>query len=284
MRKDRGYPNEYDEGGMPYQRDLRDYPPFDGAPYPASGMMPFPQKRSSRGIVRLAIFLAAVSAAIIVSQSLFFRLKTVYVIGNQTVSAEHIAAISGLKRGDNILSVSEDTVRDRMDADHWVVLSHLYKKYPDEIYLFVDEREIVASMQYLGIEYTLDIDGMVLEEYGDMNYTGSVPIVTGFTVSNAAVGEFLSVRSRQQMVAYTSIVSELTIQRYASHIESINVSDPDNLTMLTTDGITVQLGNSDFMRAKIGAMRADIAYLQQLGKTSGVLDVTVPEDGKFRQE
>jgi hypothetical protein len=38
------------------------------------------------------------------------------------------------------------------------------------------------------------------------------------------------------------------------------------------------------MRAKIGAMRTDIAYLQQLGETSGVLDVTIPEDGKFRRE
>ncbi len=284
MRKNRGYPNEYDASGYPYREGLRNPPPFDGEPYTSYGMPPVPGKRAGRGMIRLAVFLTAVSAALILSQSVLFRLKTVYVIGNKNVSAEHIAALSGIERGDSILSVSEDKVRDSMEADHWVVLSHLIKKYPDEIYLFVNEREIVASMQYLGIEYTLDIDGMVLEEYSDMNFSGSVPTVTGFSVSNAAVGEYLSVRSRQQMVAYTSIVSELTIQRYSGHIDSINVSDPDNLTMLTTDGITVQLGNSSYMRAKIGAMRADIAYLQQLGKTSGVLDVTVPEDGKFRQE
>jgi cell division protein FtsQ len=283
MSKDRGNPTEYGAGGFPGDGNPPDGRPF-GEPYPVSGVMPMPEKRPGKAVVRLVVFLVIVSAALIITQSVVFRLKTVYVIGNKSVSAEHIAALSGLARGENIFAVTEDEVRDAMQEDHWIILNHLVKKYPNEIYLFVDEREIVASMQYLGIEYTLDINGMVMEEYSDMNYAGNVPTVTGFSISNAAVGEYLSVRSDAQMIAYSSIVSELTIQRYANHIVSINVSDPEYISMLTTDGMTVQLGNSDYMRAKIGAMRTDIAYLQQLGKTSGFLDVTVPEDGKFRQE
>ena len=284
MSKDRGQPSEYGAGSFPAAGYPQDGQPVYGEPYPGAGVIPEIEKRPGRAILRLIAFLVAIIIGLIVTQSIFLRLKTVYVIGNKTVTADHIAAISGLEKGDSIVSVSEDDVRDSMEKDHWIVLNHLVKKYPNEIYLFVDEREIVASMQYLGIEYTLAIDGMVMEEYSAMNYDGSVPTVNGFSVSNASVGEVLSLRSSSQMIAYSSIVSELTIQRYADHIVSINVSDTDYLTMLTTDGITVQLGNSDYMRAKIGAMRTDIAYLQQLGKTSGVLDVTVPEDGKFRQE
>lgn len=284
MSRDRGNLTEYGAGSFPGEGNPPNGQPFYGETYPVSGVMPVPEKRPGRAMIRLVIFLVIVSAALIITQSVVLRLKTVYVIGNKTVSAEHIADLSGLEKGGNIFSVTEDEVRDAMEEDHWIILNHLVKKYPNEIYLFVDEREIVASMQYLGIEYTLDINGMVMEEYSDMNHAGNVPTVTGFSISSAAVGEYLSVRSNAQMIAYSSIVSELTIQRYADHILSINVSDPDYISMLTTDGITVQLGNSDYMRAKIGAMRTDIAYLQQLGKTSGVLDVTVPEDGKFRQE
>jgi len=211
-------------------------------------------------------------------------LKTVYVIGNDTISAEHIAAMSGLVQGENIFSVSEDSVRDHLEEDHWIILNHMYKQYPGVVYLFVDEREIVATLQYLGIQYTLDIDGMVLEEYSAMDYQGEVPVVYGFSVSNATVGNTLSVREKAQLTAYSSIVSELTIQRYEDQVESINVYDTDSLTLQTKSDITVQLGNSDYMRAKIGAMRTDIAYLQQLGEASGVLDVTTPEDGKFRRE
>ncbi len=282
MRRDRGYPDEYVPNGYPPAP--AEGQPYYGAAYAAPAYTPAPVRRPNRTVFRLVAFLLIVSIALIVLQTVVFRLKTVYVIGNDTITSEHIAALSGLVRGENIFSVSEDKVRENLKADHWLILDHVYKQYPSEVYLFVDEREIVATMQWLGIQYTMDIDGMVLEEYVDMDYPGKVPTVYGFGVSNATVGEYLTVRSKEQLIAYSSIVSELTIQRYQDQVVSINVSDIDQLSLLTKTDITVQLGNSDYMRAKIGAMRTDIVYLQQLGEASGVLDVSTPEDGKFRRE
>ena len=282
MRTQREYPNAYD--GREYATAPEDGQPQYGEPFGDAGYPVPPARRSNKTMIRFVVFLAIVSIALIVLQTVVFRLKTVYVIGNDTVSAEHIASISGLKRGDNIFSVSEDSVRKSLEKDHWIIFNHLFKQYPGEVYLFVNEREVVATLQYLGIQYTLDIDGMVLEEYSALDYRGEVPAVYGFSASNATVGEFLSVHEKAQLTAYSSIISELTIQRYEDQIESINVSDTEALSLLTKSDITVQLGNSDYMRAKIGAMRTDIAYLRQLGETSGVLDVTTPEDGKFRRE
>ncbi|MBE0600249.1 MAG: FtsQ-type POTRA domain-containing protein, partial [Firmicutes bacterium] len=276
MRRDSGYTNEYAPNGYPPAP--AEGQPYYGAPYPEPGYAPAPVPRPNRTVFRLVAFLLVISAALIVLQTVVFRLKTVYVIGNDAISSEHIAALSGLVKGENIFSVSEEKVRDNLKADHWLILDHMYKQYPGEVYLFVDEREIVATMQWLGIQYTMDIDGMVLEEYVAMDYPGKVPTVYGFSVSKATVGDYLAVRSKEQLIAYSSIVSELTIQRYADQVVSINVSDPDQLSLLTKTDITVQLGNGDFMRAKIGAMRTDIVYLQQLGEASGVLDVSTPED------
>ena len=283
MSKDRGAPNEY--GGGPYSGDpafpAQQFRP--GAVFQGKDFAPDPA-RPNKALVRLVGFLVIVIVLLILLQTVIFRLKTVYVIGSDTLSAEYVVSLTGLHLGDNIFTVTEDAVRRKLESNHWIILSHLYKRYPNEIYLFVDERETVATLQWLGIEYTLDINGMVLDEYSDMNYTGEVPTVYGFRITNAVVGEPLSVRSDSQLVAYSGIISELNIQRYANHVFSINVSDVDALTLLTKEGITVQLGNGDYMRAKIGAMRTDIAYLQQLGETSGVLDVTQPENGKFRRE
>ena len=282
MRRQRNRSTEYDQTRYaPYPQGVQ--PPY-GNPYTASAYAPIPERRSNKTITRLVVFLVIISIALIVLQTIVFRLKNVYIIGNQTIAADHIAGLSGLVKGENIFSVSEDKVRRNLEEDHWIVLNHMYKQYPGEVYLFIGERQVIATMQWLGIQYTLDIDGMVLEEYSDMNYRGMVPTVYGFSVTNATVGEFLTVRAKDQLIAYSSIVSELTIQRYEDQIQSINVSDPDSLSLLTKNNITVQLGNSDYIRAKIGAMRTDIAYLQQLGETSGVLDVTTPEDGKFRRE
>jgi hypothetical protein len=106
-------------------------------------------------------------------------------------------------------------------------------------------------------------------------------VVTGFQVTGISVGQKLEVKDQRQISAYVSIMSELALQMYRDQISELNLSDSDNLYLVTVDGITVRLGNGDYMRAKIGAMRTDMAYLRQLGKTSGILDVSIPQDAKY---
>ena len=111
-----------------------------------------------------------------------------------------------------------------------------------------------------------------------------MPVVTGFRVSNISVGQQLAVRSQGQLEAYRVIMEELELQMYQSQVSEINLADPDNIYLVTAEGVTVRLGDANYMQAKIGAVRTDMAYLRQLGKTSGILDVTTPEDAKYMPE
>jgi len=79
-------------------------------------------------------------------------------------------------------------------------------------------------------------------------------------------------------------MSELDLQMYASQVSEINLADPENLYLVTAEGVTVRLGDAKYMQAKIGAVRTDMAYLRQLGKKGGILDVTTPEDAKYMPE
>ena len=92
------------------------------------------------------------------------------------------------------------------------------------------------------------------------------------------------VRSEKQMEAYQAIISELSLQMYSDQVTEINLANPENIYLITAEGITVRLGDSKYMQAKIGAIRTDMSYLRQLGKTSGILDVTTPEDAKYMPE
>lgn len=247
-----------------------------------------PEERAkirSRAITGRLIFVLAVAVvAIIVLQGIVFRLKTVYVIGNVKKSAQQVAAASGLVKGLNIFSISADEVRENLSSDHTIVFLGLQKDYPSTIYLYISEREAVAAMQWLGLQYTLDAEGVVMSENSSMTLPTDIPNVAGLQVTNVHVGQKLEVRNQEQMHAYYDIMSELGLQYYRDQIKELNLSDTDNLYLLTATGISVRLGNRQYMRAKIGALRTDIAYLQQLGKTSGVLDVSIPEDAKYRPE
>ena len=233
---------------------------------------------------RLILLLAIAVAVIMVLQGSVFRLTTVYVVGNVHQSAQQIAAASGLVKGLNIFSVNEDEVRRNLSTDHTIVFQGMRKDYPNTIYLYITEREAAASTQWLGLLYTLDAEGVVLDETNTLVVPSGMPSVTGLAVTSIHVGQRLNVRDREQLQAYFDIISELNLQYYREQIVEINLSNPSDIFILTSVGITARLGDRQHMRAKVGAVRTDIAYLQQLGKTSGVLDVTIPEDAKYRPE
>ena len=52
-------------------------------------------------------------------------------------------------------------------------------------------------MQWLGILYTLDREGVVMEESTSTTPPAGMPVITGFRVSNINVGQQLMVRSEK---------------------------------------------------------------------------------------
>ena len=239
----------------------------------------------SRAITGRLLFLFAIAVVgIIILQGTVFRLTTVYVVGNVTKTAQQVAAASGLVKGLNIFAISEEEVRKNLSNDHTLVFLGLRKDYPSTIYLYISERQPVAATQWLGLLYTLDAEGIVMEERNTLDMPANMPQIMGLQVTNIAVGQSLDVRNREQMQAYRDIMAELNLQQYREQVLEVNLSNPNDLYLLTAAGISVRLGNRSAMRAKIGAMRTDMAYLLQLGKSSGTLDVTIPEDAKYRPE
>ena len=239
----------------------------------------------SRSITGRLIFLLVVCIlTVVVLQGTVFRLKTVCVVGNRNRTPQQIAAASGLVKDLNIFAISEEQVRDNLSSDHTIVFLGMQKVYPSTIYLYVDEREEVATLQWLGMQYTLDDEGVVMSESNDLVLPDNMPVVTGIQVNHVQVGEKLTAKNSEQIQAYCDIMYELDQQMFSNQILELNLADADNLYLVTADGISVRLGDRSSMRAKIGAVRTDLTYLRQLGKNSGLLDVSIPEDAKYTPE
>lgn len=241
-------------------------------------------RRKTEGFFKFLVVLAILTVTVVVVQEKFFRLKTVYVIGNETQTPQQVVAASGLVQGRNMLGIEEQDVARAISKDHTIIFKGMQKEYPGTIYLYIEERKTVAAMQWLGVLYLLDGEGMVMQQQSGSDLPEGLPVVTGFRASNIYVGQKLMVRSQNQLDAYCKIMYELEQQLYGDQVSEINLADPEDIYLITREGITVRMGNADYMRAKIGAVRTYMAYLRQLGKCSGVLDVTLPEDAKFMPE
>lgn len=88
------------------------------------------------------------------------------------------------------------------------------------------------------------------------------------------VGRKIAPDSSEKLAAYTELIAELQIQECLDQISVLNISDVDNIFLVTTDRYTVQIGECSDIRAKVGAMRAVVDKLREMGNEEGTIDVS----------
>ena len=230
---------------------------------------------------RLVFLLVCAVAALVILQGTVFRLKYVSVEGNQSKTPQQITETAGLVRGLNIFAINAEEIKRNLSRDHTIEFLGIQKEYPSTLYLFVAERKPIAFLKANGNLYTLDEQGVVMSESNALELSEKFPEVIGFVDVNPYVGQMLKVKDMRKLEAYREIMMELRLQMYSSQIDKINLSDSTNLYLITVDGIAIRMGTNEYAEAKIGAARSIIPFLQRLGKTSGALDVTIPEDAKY---
>ena len=240
------------------------------------------KRKKNSGFFKFLFLLALVTVGIVVVQQMLLRLETVYVIGNELKTAQQVATASGLVRGQNMLGIEEADVAEALSRDHTIIFKGMQKEYPNTIYLYIEERKAAASMQWLGVIYTLDKEGVVMTQEHTENPPGGMPVVKGIVGSAINVGQKLSLAEAGQLEAYCAIMEELELQDCAGQIAEINLADPNNIYLLTVEDVTVRMGDASIMRAKIGSINTVMAQLRQWGETGGILDVTTPEKPKYR--
>lgn len=242
------------------------------------------RRNQTGGFFKFLILLVILTVGVVVVQQTVFRLETVYVVGNEQKTPQQVVTSSGLTRGSNMLSIQAEDVAEVMARDHTIIFEDLQKEYPSTIYLYIRERKTVAAMQWLGMLYTLDDEGMVMRTENSSILPAGLPVITGFLANHVQVGQKLVSRTQGQLEAYCEIMKELQLQLYADQVSEINLANPENIYLVTVEGVTVRLGGYQHMQAKIGAVRTYMAYLRQLGNAGGILDVTTPEDAKYMPE
>ncbi|MBE5793874.1 MAG: FtsQ-type POTRA domain-containing protein [Clostridiales bacterium] len=253
----------------------------------SAAQKPVPKaKPRKNGSVFFRVFtmLTILTIGILVVLQTVFRLEAVCVIGHETHTAQEVINASGLTYGQNIFSVKASDVARNLEKDHTLIFKGMQVKHPNLVYLQVEERTPVALMQWLGVHYVLDQDGLVMDESTGTELVGTLPVVTGIRVSGAHKGHFLTVKSQVQLDAYCKLIVELNKQNYARQITEIRLNNPENIYLVTAEGISVRVGKPEDLKRKVQALRTTMGYLRALGEDAGVLDVSEPTNAKYRSD
>ena len=199
------------------------------------------RKKAARQTMAMSILVIGVLAVLIVlAFSQVFVVRDVMVVGNRNLLREEVVTQSGVKIGDNLLSLSDQSLRQALEQNRYIQYQGHQFDYRGTLTLRIEERLGMAVVYDLGYYYVLDEEGMVLECAGSA-YPPDVagPKVTGFSLSpnsRITVGETLPVNDKGQLEAMKAVLAELESANLLGRASELSIKNTDNIYILTAEG------------------------------------------------
>ena len=240
------------------------------------------RKRSGHAKQTMAMAIALVGALallIVLACSRVFIIRDIMVVGNRSLLKEEVVTQSGVKTGDNLLSINAQMLRENLEKNRYIEYKSHSFDYKGRLTLTINERLGRAVVNVLGLYYVLDASGMVLECAGSAYPAGvSGPYVVGLSIASNAqviVGETLPVRDRGQLEAMERVLSELDTVGMLSAASELSVKNLDNLYYTTSAGVKVELGDLSALHTKLLIAREVLALREGDDSVTGAkIDVS----------
>jgi cell division protein FtsQ len=119
------------------------------------------------------------------SAHLGLTVDEISVEGRKETKAELLLDALGVKRGAPLLAFDLDAARTRLEALPWVRKAAIERRWPNLIYLRIEERHAVALWQYRATISVVDEDGAPIAGV-DVHRFASLPMVVGEGASKQA--------------------------------------------------------------------------------------------------
>jgi len=217
-------------------------------------------RRKKRRLPRLkTIFYAAICTVIIAVAAAFvvdcrsylhtserFAVTEVDVVGAKLLSPAEICRVSGLYPGISLFVIDADEVADRVESMPRVRHAEVDRQPPHHVAITVDEREPVAVID-AGQQLEVDSEGVVLGPPVESDSIAPLPVITGITrVHRFIPGVTVKDKSMREAIRLCELLVR-TGSVPLLGVETIDVSDPDNLVMYIQDvSAQIRWGTGDY--------------------------------------
>lgn len=238
------------------------------------------RKKAAKQTMAMSILvIGALAALIVLACSQVFIVRDVMVVGNRNLLREEVVTQSGVRIGDNLLGISDQTLKQALEQNRYIeYLGHGFD-YRGTLTLRIQERLGMAVVYDLGYYYVLDASGVVLECAGSAYPTGVAgPKVTGLDLSpnsRVTVGERLPVHDMGQLEAMETVLTELESTNMLGRTSELSVKNTDNIYILTAEGAKIELGDTGSLRTKLLIGREVLSVREAQGDLLGAkIDVS----------
>ena len=240
------------------------------------------QRPSRRGLFTvIAVIIMLVVAGFVVHNQVF-KVREVEIRSIHYVSYGEVLELAGIGGNTSSLSLSEEKMRKSINSNIYLDFQGFERVGRNKIIIYVNERTPVANVLYNGLQFVASADGMVLSRSNMLSLDNGYVTVSGLNLRDIRVSSKMVCQNEVQLEAYTALLEELQLQGILKEVAELNFSSLDSIYLVTVDGYTVNLGNQEDLRGKIGTMRAVVKTLRDRGLKGGMVEATVSGVATYR--
>lgn len=118
------------------------------------------RKKAAAQVMEMTVVVLAVLATLMVlTCSQVFKVRSVLVVGNRNISKEDIIALSGVREGDNLFSLSDAELKKRLEQNWYIeYIGHEFD-YRGTLTLHINERMGMGVVNAFGLYFVVDASG-----------------------------------------------------------------------------------------------------------------------------
>ncbi len=216
------------------------------------------------GLIYAILAVALIAASVVAACTVFFRVETVTVEGNERYSTEQILPVAGVEVGSNLILTPGDQIVQRIcDALPYVDSVEVHKRFPTTLRLVIHEAQPVAVVHSNDQLWIIDSKGRLLELVDGALAVDYID-VEGMVLVDPVQGQPAQVAPEDQIQldGLLGLLAALEEKDQIEPITEIDVSSKTEIVAVYEGRIKVKfLINADFAR-KIEVMKAIIAPME----------------------
>ena len=240
-----------------------------------------PGEKKRRSAIYAPLCFVIICAAVVFAMSVFFRVSSIEVVGNEKYTAEEIILAAGIEEGDNLFFINRFSAISRLFSRlPYVEEAAISRSLPNRLMIEVTESDAVAYLTAADGYWSVDRSCKLLSRISAEDAKELIEVI-GLEPIDPEVGQTLaSAAGEETKVAFLSaILNQVVYLKLSNNIKQIDMSNVANPTFDYLGRFTVKLGNNEDVAYKFQVLISAAAQLKD--GDAGYIDLSIDKRAHF---
>ncbi|WP_455582083.1 cell division protein FtsQ/DivIB [Dysosmobacter sp.] len=231
-------------------------------------------RRGSFGFLYKVLSMLVICGAVVAALTLFFRVDTIVVTGEERYTEAEVVSATGVATGDNLFLLNKFAVANSILAElPYIEEIRINRKLPDTLLIDVKECGTPLAVIQDGIAWLVSPGGKIVEQRPAAE-AGETSLISGCTLLAPSVGSQLALATEYagEQQSLLALLSALEDAALLDQVDGIRLGDLSSLVMEYGGRFSVELPyGADYPR-KLRALQKVIESLES--NQTGTIQMT----------